>query len=141
MLNDFLDGKLGEQAVQADACTGDADPSGGMPMCYVGTKEIMGLKETVQVKVTSFTHGAGMLDFTASGFKSVTCKSRPFTKKGQEISGNYEGCAPEGVTVEDVKYCSDSDTIVATVKDKTLPVPLTSTLTRATCSSEVELVV
>merc|ERR1712190_425569 len=133
MLNDFMEGKLDKQAVQADACTGDADPSGPMPKCYAGTKEVMGMKETVEVKVTSFADGAGMLDFTASGFKTFTCNDKPFTKDGQEISGNYGSCAPEGVTVTDVKYCSDSDTIYATVKAEGIPV--TSTLARSDCPS------
>jgi len=141
MLNDFIAGKLSEPGDFADSCTGGGDPNGQLPRCYVGSKDVLGASEKVQVKITSFANGAGNLDFTGSGVSNLDCKGKAFKKSGQTLSGDWGGCAPGNVAVKDIKYCSDSDTISATVKVKDVFLPITTTLTRSGCSSAAELVI
>lgn len=143
MLNDFLSGKMSGAGADrsADQCSGSLDPSGSAPWCYAGKKEALGLQEMIQVKVSDYAQGSGTLDVIASGYKSLSCAGRHFTKKGQSISADLGSCLPSGATISDLKYCSDSDSIVVTLKDSAVPLPLEVTLTKAACPHGDEIVV
>merc|ERR1711972_747808 len=68
-----------------------------------------------------------------------TCADHAFTKSGQAITTDLSDCLPSGVTVPSVKYCSDSDTITVTVKDKVVPLPITATLKKVSCAASNEI--
>merc|ERR1711977_739196 len=89
----------------------------------------------------SYAGGKGTMDLSGSGIESFTCKDHSFTKSGQEISADGSDCVPHAITVSDVKYCSDSDQIKVTVKDKIVPLPISAMLSKTTCakSSDSEL--
>merc|ERR1711881_121597 len=120
-------------------CTGSSDPPGDE--CYDGKAGALGPTEDVKVSVKSYSGGKGTMDLSGSGIESFTCKDHSFTKSGQEISVDVSDCAPHAITVSDVKYCSDSDQIKVTVKDKTVPLPISAMLSKTTCakSSDSEL--
>merc|ERR1711959_151889 len=121
-------------------CTGSSDPPSDST-CYEGKAGALGLTEDVKVDVKSFASGKGTLDLSGSGIEAFTCKDHSFTKSGQEISVDVSDCVPHAITVSDVKYCSDSDQIKVTVKDKTVPLPISAMLSKTTCakSSDSEL--
>jgi len=114
-------------------CTGSADPASGT--CYEGKAGAFGLTEDVKVSMKSFSHGQGIISLSASGAKSFTCNDHSFSKVGQEIAVDVSDCAPAEITVSDVKYCSDAESIKVTVKDKAMPfLPLSAMLNRVDCS-------
>mmetsp|Transcript_42941 Transcript_42941/g.114917 ORF Transcript_42941/g.114917 Transcript_42941/m.114917 type:complete len:164 (+) Transcript_42941:767-1258(+) len=143
MLNDFVAGKMGAQEEEAQfGCSGSADLSGSGPWCYQGKKGAFCIEETLNVKVESCASGAGTMDFVGSGYKALTCSGRAFTKKGQEISPDFSKCSlPSGVRVEDLKYCSDADSVQLTFKDVAVPIPFTATMTKVACSGESDIIV
>jgi len=115
-------------------CTGDADPAIGT--CYEGKAGAYGLTEDVTVNVKSFSGGKGTIDMSGNGIKGFTCEDHSFSKSGQEIAVDVSDCAPAGITVSDVKYCSDTESIKVTVKDKAMPFlpSLSAMLNRVDCS-------
>jgi len=114
-------------------CSGTADPAG--TGCYEGKAGALGLTEDVKVDIKAFASGKGTMDLSGSGIKSFTCTDHSFTKSGQEVSVDVSDCVPSGITVSDVKYCSDSDQIKVTVKDKTVPIPISALLSKVSCLS------
>merc|ERR1712224_887295 len=118
-------------------CTGSKDPSGPYPSCYEGSAGALGLKEDVQVKISSFASGKGTMDLQASGIEKITCKGKSFTKSGQDISPEISDCLPKVITVQKVEYCSDDDTVSVTVKDTHVPIPVSATLKKVACASTV----
>merc|ERR1711966_178847 len=116
---------------------GSGDPSEAT--CYEGQAGALGVKETVKVNLKKFSSGAGTMDLTGTGIQGFTCADHAFTKSGQEVAVDLSDCLPSGVTVPDVKYCSDSDTITVTVKDAAVPVPITATLKKVSCAESNEL--
>merc|ERR1711977_172420 len=120
-------------------CTGSSDPPGDE--CYEGKAGALDLTEDVKVSVKSYAGGKGTMDLSGSGIESFTCKDHSFFKSGQEISVDVSDCVPHAITVSDVKYCSDSDQVKVTVKDKTVPLPISAMLSKTTCvkSSDSEL--
>lgn len=86
----------------------------------------------------SYAGGKGTMDLSGSGIESFTCKDHSFTKSGQEISVDVSDCVPHAITVSDVKYCSDSDQIKVTVKDKTVPLPISAMLSKTTCAKSLD---
>merc|ERR1711959_129362 len=119
------------------SCSGTADPSAGT--CYEGAAGALGLKETVKVNLKKYASGAGTLDLAGTGIKGFTCADHSFTKSGQEVTTDLSDCLPDGVTVPEVKYCSDSDTLTVTVKDKSVPIPITATLKKVSCAESNEI--
>merc|ERR1719158_1004120 len=77
------------------------------------------------------------MSLSGTGIESLTCGDHSFTKAGQEISVDVSDCVPSGIEVSDVKYCSDSDQIKVTVKDKAVPLPISALLSKTTCSQSV----
>merc|ERR1712070_60034 len=121
------------------ACSGSEDPVITEPTCYQGQGGALGLTETVTVSINDFADGAGSLDFSGDGIIAFTCSGKQMTKSGQDISlEDSSDCLPNGVEVSAVKYCSDSDTIKITVKDKAVPIPVSAQLNKVACSA-VEL--
>merc|ERR1712056_146275 len=114
-------------------CSGAADPAAST--CYEGAAGALGVKETVKVTLKAYASGKGTMDLTGTGIQGFTCADHAFTKSGQAIATDLSDCLPSGVTVPSVKYCSDSDTIAVTVKDKTVPIPITATLSKVSCDS------
>merc|ERR1711972_224737 len=117
-------------------CSGAADPAGGV--CYEGKAGALGLTEDVKVNVKAFASGKGTMDLSGSGIEKFTCSDHSFTKAGQEISVDVTDCVPSAITVSDVKYCSDSDQIKVTVKDKSVPLPISAILSKVTCAANIE---
>merc|ERR1712080_214302 len=91
--------------------------------------------ESINVKVDDFTAPKGDLELTGSGIKTLSCSKHSFTKSGQEISTDLSDCLPTDVAVNSVEYCSDQDAISVTVKDKSVPLPITAQLTRVDCAT------
>merc|ERR1712232_241495 len=127
-----------EVSVPLKTCTGSADPPSA-PLCYEGSAGALGLKEDVTVKLNTFAAGKGTMDLTGSGIEKITCTGKSFTKSGQEITPDISDCLPSLVIVQKVEHCSDQDTIAVTVKDKKVPLPVTATLTKVACPTEVSV--
>merc|ERR1712048_658231 len=106
---------------EASTCTGSADPVAGV--CY----QAKDLGETVMVDLKTYASGKGTMSLTASGLIGITCADHQFTKSDQAISADLSDCLPDGVTLESVNYCSDSDAIEVTVKDTKFPIPIKTT--------------
>jgi archaellum component FlaF (FlaF/FlaG flagellin family) len=120
------------------SCTGDADPVVTAAQCYKGKAGALGLTETVTIKVTDFASSAGHVDLSGEGIESFTCTGKSVTKSGQEIAlEDSSDCLPSGIEVSDVKYCSDSDTMKITVKDKTVPLPISAIASRIDCPASM----
>jgi legumain len=117
---DDIMGAVQQGCGAAATCTGSADPVA--PACYTATAGALGVTETVSVSLTQYSAGAGQMDFVGTGVESITCKSKSFTKSGQDITVDVTDCVPSGVTVNSVKYCSDTDTIAVSVKVSGIPI-------------------
>merc|ERR1712137_620841 len=115
-------------------CSGTADPA--EVGCYEGKAGALGLTEDVKVNVKAFASGKGTMDLSGSGIEKFTCSDHSFTKNGQEISVDVTDCVPSAITVSDVKYCSDSDQIKVTVKDKSVPLPISALLSKVPCAAD-----
>merc|ERR1712232_107622 len=120
---------------EAASCTGSGDPAAGV--CYAGAAGFGPLKEKVKVDLKSFASAKGTMSLTGSGIQSITCADHSFTKSGQDIKADLSDCLPDAITVESVKYCSDKDQVAVTVKDKTVPIPITATLSKVTCGADM----
>jgi len=121
------------------SCTGSGDPAGA-GVCYQGAAGIGPLKETVKVDLKKYASGAGTMALSGSGITSFTCGDHSFTKSDQDIKADLSDCLPDGITLDSVKYCSDSDTVAVVVKDKTVPLPISATLSKVTCGSDMVVV-
>jgi len=121
--------------VPAWGCSGEGDPAAAT--CYEGTDGALGVKETVKLQVKEYSNGAGKLDLTGSGKLGFTCTDHSFTKSGQEVSVDLSDCLPKDITVPDVKYCSDTDTLSVSVKDKNVPLPIKATLKKVSCAERM----
>merc|ERR1711998_817240 len=83
-----------------------------------------------------FASGAGHVDFSGEGVESFSCSGKTFTKSGQDITfSDSSDCLPDHVKVSDVKYCSNSDTMKITVKDDTVPLPISAMMSLVDCSA------
>jgi archaellum component FlaF (FlaF/FlaG flagellin family) len=122
------------------SCTGDADPVITSATCYKGSAGALGLTETVTVKIQDFGNGGGHVDFSGEGIESFTCAGKTFTKSGQDITfSDSSDCLPSGIVVSGAKYCSDSDTMKITVKDTSVPLPISAIMSKIDCPSSVEI--
>jgi len=121
------------------SCTGSADPP--LSECYEGTAGALGVTETVKVSVKFGEAGQGMMDLSGSGIQSISCKGKSFTKSGQDLTVDLSDCLPSKVTISSLKYCSDSDAIRVTVKDSTVPIPISASLSQVSCASLVGQIV
>lgn len=121
------------------SCSGTADPAVSQPVCYHGKGGALGLTETVDVKIDDFANAAGHIEVSGDGIESFTCSNKPFTKSGQSINTDLTDCQPDHIAITAIKYCSDQDTIRVTVKDDTVPIPVSATMKKVTCPS-VEVV-
>jgi len=120
------------------ACSGSKDPSGPYPLCYEGSAGALGLKEDVKVKISSFASGKGTMDLSGSGIETISCTGKSFTKSGQAITVAVGDCDPD-IQLKSVLYCSDTDTISASVLDaKVIDLPLAFTLARTTTCSTAD---
>merc|ERR1711862_75978 len=118
------------------SCTGSDDPVISEATCYQGKGGPLGLTETVTVKVNNYASGKGQLDFNGDGITAFTCAGKSFTKSGQDIAlADSSDCLPTGVEVAAVKYCSESDSLKLTIKDKAVPIPVSAILSKTTCPS------
>merc|ERR1712000_565583 len=120
---------------ELQSCSGSADPTVTSAQCYSGSAGALGVKESVHVKIDDYTAPKGDLELTGSGILALTCSKHSFSKSGQEITTDLSDCLPSDVAVSSVKYCSDQDAISVTVKDKSVPLPITAHLTRVDCAS------
>jgi hypothetical protein len=127
---------VGNDGLMLSSCSGSADPVAAT--CYEGAAGALGVKETVKVNLKKYVSGAGSMDLAGSGIKGFTCADHAFAKSSQDITVDLSDCLPSGITVPAVKYCSDSDTIAVTVKDKAVPLPITATLKKVTCGASEE---
>jgi C1A family cysteine protease len=122
--------------VAAASCKGDADPADiSTDACYSGSAGALGLTETVTVTIHDFASSAGHVDVIGSGIESISCQNKAVSKNGQDLSADLADCLPSAVAITALKYCSDSDEISVTVKDKAVPLPVTAKLKKTDCSS------
>jgi hypothetical protein len=120
-----------------NSCKGSDDPVVSEPACYEGRGGALGLTENVKVTLNDFAGGAGSLDFSGDGIIGFTCSGKKITKSGQDVAlEDSSDCLPHGVDVSSIKYCSDSDTIKITVRDKSVPLPVSAQLSRVACSAD-----
>lgn len=120
-------------AAAETSCKGTADPAG--PACYEGSAGALGLTETVKVNLLEVGEGEGKLEFTGSGIEGFTCSDKTYTKSGSDVTlSDLSDCLPDHVEVTKTQYCSDDDTMKVTVKDDTVPLPVTATLKNVPCS-------
>jgi len=119
------------------SCSGSADPDVSSPRCYHGKGGALGLTENVDIKISDFSGGAGHIDVAGDGIEGFTCSNHGFTKSGQAITTDLSDCQPDGIAISKVLYCSDQDTVKVTVKDQTVPIPVTATLKKVDCASAV----
>jgi len=122
-------------AVASASCTGTADPVISADTCYTGSAGALGLKETVTVTLHDFASSTGHVDIVGSGIEDISCTGKTVTKSGQDLTTDLSDCLPTEVAITSLKYCSDSDTIRVTVKDKSVPLPVSATLTKTDCAS------
>jgi len=140
MLHRLIVGPEGNLVSFVRACSGSDDPKGPFPACYEGKAGALGVTEDVKVKLTSYASGKGTMDITGSGIEAITCTGKSFTKSGQTISPDLGSCLPSVITIKSVEYCSDTDTVYVTVKDKSIFFPVSATLNKVTCPSSEVLV-
>merc|ERR1711933_202986 len=110
------------------SCSGDADPDVSSPRCYHGSGGALGLTENVDVKISDLAGASGHIDVAGDGIESFTCSNKIFSKAGQAIETDLSDCAPKGISITKINYCSDQDTIRVTVKDDSVPLPVSATL-------------
>jgi len=122
-------------AVAEASCSGTADPTITSDTCYTGSAGALGLKEIVTVTIHDFANSAGHVDVIGSGIQDITCKGKSVSKSGQDLTADLSDCLPSDVAITSLKYCSDSDTISVTVKDKSVPLPVSATLKKVDCAS------
>jgi len=122
-------------AVAGASCTGTADPVITGDTCYSGSAGALGLTETVTVTIHDFADAKGHVDVIGSGIEAITCKGKGVTKSGQDLTADLDDCLPSAVAITGLKYCSDSDEIRVTVKDKSVPIPVSATLKKTDCAS------
>jgi cathepsin L len=123
-------------AAVAASCKGTADPADiTSDVCYTGSAGALGLKETVTVTIHDFSSSAGHVDVVGSGIEDISCKGKAVSKSGQDLTTDLSDCLPSAVEITALKYCSDSDTISVTVKDKSVPLPVSATLKKTDCAS------
>lgn len=115
--------------VGSSTCQGSGDPPSNTPYCYSGGV----LGETVVVKVLSFASEKGTVDVTGKGIETFSCLNKPFTKAGQSLKLDVTDCVHK-MTVTELDYCSDSDTIL--VKAQVGPIPASPVLSKIPCPSE-----
>jgi len=120
----------------AASCKGSADPADiTSDACYTGSAGALGLKETVTVTIHDFANSAGHVDVVGSGIETISCTGKAVSKSGQDLTTDLSDCLPSAVEITSLKYCSDSDTISVTVKDKSVPLPVSATLKKTDCAS------
>jgi hypothetical protein len=103
----------------ASTCAGTADPPfKGDAICWLGQATVFGQKEVVLVKLNKFRADTGdfNVDVEAGGVSPAHCESRDGVKKGQDLDIDMNGCA-KALTINEAKYCSDTDSIDITVTD------------------------
>jgi len=117
------------------SCSGSDDPDVSEPRCYHGKGGALGLTENVDVKMDDFDGSAGHIEVAGDGIEAFTCSNKEFSKSGQDIVTDLTDCQPSGIAITAIKYCSDQDTVKVTVKDDTVPIPVTATMKRVDCAS------
>jgi archaellum component FlaF (FlaF/FlaG flagellin family) len=133
VIGDIVITTYSKGAEETSSCSGTADPAG--PACYEGSAGALGLTETVKVNLQEVSAGAGKLEFTGSGIEGFTCSDKTFTKSGSDVSlSDLSDCLPDHVEVTKVQYCSDDDTMKVTVKDDTVPLPVSASLKNVPCA-------
>jgi len=123
----------------AASCSGSEDPDVSSPRCYHGSGGALGLTENVDIKISDYSGGAGHIDVAGDGIEAFTCANHGFTKSGQSIVTDLSDCQPDAISITKVLYCSDQDTVKVTVKDNTVPIPVTATMKKVDCASAVEV--
>jgi C1A family cysteine protease len=124
------------QGLEVGSCKGSADPADiSADTCYSGSAGALGLKETVTVTIHNFASSKGSIDVVGSGIEDISCKNKDVSKSGQDLSTDLSDCLPSAVEITAIKYCSDSDEISVTVKDKSVPLPVSATLKKVDCGS------
>ena len=113
----------------AQNCTGSADQPA--PACYAGDIGFGAEHLETQLKAFDAASQTGVLDLIGTGMLEMKCSDKNFTKSGQDILLNVSDCVDPGVTIGEVKYCSDQD--VSTLSVTYAGIPLQATLTRETC--------
>merc|ERR1712196_535072 len=83
----------------AATCSGSDDPVISAAKCYRGAAGALGLKETVTVKINSFTAPNVALDISGTGIEDFTCAGKTAVKSGQDVNVDFgtDDCLPSGI--------------------------------------------
>jgi len=95
---------------------------------------VLGLTEQLQITVNSYANGVGLVDVVGTGIVALKCKDRPLVKNGQDLNVTLGHCV-KNLEIKTLKYCSDTDNVMLTVRQQLVPIPVDATLARVNCSS------
>ena len=109
----------------AAKCTGAKPPLKQFPACYQGGTSVLGMKEAVKVRISTFHLGnrTGLIDIDASGISPEHCRAVHFNQTGQVITLDpvVKYCL-SGTSVNAL-YCSDQDVVQLNVAIPHFPTP------------------
>jgi hypothetical protein len=125
-------------SMTAAKCTGSSTLPGNGPFCFHASIGMLGVKENLDLKVVrtagefavvngeaQITTEKGQMSLVGSGVSPFKCSGVDITKDGQSVSPDMDAlkkCLPRGVSVNSVKYCSDTNTVQITISDSNIPV-------------------
>ena len=119
---------------KSNCCTG-AELVVSEPRCYHG---FTGGRFTdyLDVKIHDLgAGGAGHMEVSGGYLGAAfTCPNEDFTKTGQKISADLSDCQTTGLSIPEIAYCSDQDSVRVMIKPD-IPDPFHATLSRVACSS------
>jgi hypothetical protein len=126
---------LSDEVEAKPKCTGAGTLPGDGPFCYAAKIGMLGVTEKLSLRVTRTTGDTiekGQLDLVGSGISPFACRGIAITKNGQDVQVDQSAlskCLPRGVTLVSTTYCSDTDEVSVSVRDKNIP--LSGTISRA----------
>jgi hypothetical protein len=137
-------------------CTGAGTLPGDGPFCYQAKIGMLGVTETLALRVVrskmestsavspAFTVEKGTMDLIGSGVSPFKCTGVALTKNGQTVTpdmGALSHCLPRGVTLMSATYCSDTNAVQVSIKDKNIPVfgSITKVATAVKCPSTLSV--
>jgi len=113
------------------------------PACYYGYATALFMKEKIHAKILSYssTTAVGYCDIDGDGVSDFTCRSKPFTKVGDDLIVDLSDCGPDGAEILALTYDPVHDRISSTVHVTTPSLTKTAKMNRITCpSNELALI-
>eukprot|EP00929_Paragymnodinium_shiwhaense_P014672 TRINITY_DN122607_c0_g1_i1.p1 TRINITY_DN122607_c0_g1~~TRINITY_DN122607_c0_g1_i1.p1 ORF type:complete len:198 (+),score=19.13 TRINITY_DN122607_c0_g1_i1:65-658(+) len=116
-------------------CTGYDAPRSGV--CYRGRGGVPYVgHETVSVYVKRFDKAEmkGVVSMRGWGKTHIKCLDKHVSIVMQKIYGDFGACAPPGIVLNDVRFCSDQNMIKVTVFIESANFKVHATLKEAPCN-------